>query len=274
MNIIQRNFFRLLRCGAFKTTEQLEPMSVFKWDRLCQLAVMHNVVLYVYDGLQQCKGQFFLKLTENQWNNWQKLVNDTNSHLQDVDNDEFLRADHLTSPLLNHKLQDILDDEKSDTTSRRLLLLIIRIVRHILNEGMPVRQLVELGLFIRQEGAKVDQQTFMKWINGLRLQPMCQLEGEFLMLLLGFTKEELFFIEEKANKNIEKIALELIEFTNTRSQDWYFSQDSDSIFVHNSNTSAMFSHVRRSARYFRYYPSESVTNFFASFAHSLSHIEE
>ena len=274
MNIIQRNFFRLLRCGAFQTTEQLEPMSVFKWDRLCQLAVMHNVVLYVYGGLQQCKGQFFLKLTENQWNNWQKLVNDTNSHLQDVDSDEFLRADHLTNPLLNHKLQDILDDEKSDTTSRRLLLLIIRIVRHILNEGMPVRQLVELGLFIRQEGAKVDQQTFMKWINGLRLQPMCQLEGEFLMLLLGFTKEELFFIEEKANKNIEKIALELIEFTNTRSQDWYFSQDSDSIFVHNSNTSAMFSHVRRSARYFRYYPSESVTNFFASFAHSLSHIEE
>ena len=47
-----------------------------------------------------------------------------------------------------------------------------------------------------------------------------------------------------------------------------------SIFVHNSNTSAMFSHVRRSARYFRYYPSESVTNFFASFVHSLSHIEE
>ena len=36
----------------------------------------------------------------------------------------------------------------------------------------------------------------------------------------------------------------------------------------------MFSHVRRSARYFHYYPSESLTNFFASFVHSLSHIEE
>jgi hypothetical protein len=65
-----------------------------------------------------------------------------------------------------------------------------------------------------------------------------------------------------------------LEFTNTRSHDWYFSQDANSIFVHNSNTSAMFSHVRRSARYFRYFPSESVTNFFASFVHSLSHIEE
>jgi hypothetical protein len=32
--------------------------------------------------------------------------------------------------------------------------------------------------------------------------------------------------------------------------------------------------VRRSAKYFRYYPTETVTNFFTSFAHSLSHIEE
>jgi hypothetical protein len=65
-----------------------------------------------------------------------------------------------------------------------------------------------------------------------------------------------------------------LEFTNTRSHDWYFSQDADSIFIHNSNSSAMFSHVRRSGRYFRYYPSEGLTNFFASFVHSLSHIEE
>jgi hypothetical protein len=235
---------------------------------------MHHVVPYVYDGLTQCKSQFSLRITDEQWDNWQKLMNETDKHNQESDDDEFLRADHLTNPLLNHKLQDILDDEQSDTSSRRLLLLIIRIVRHIMNEGMPVRQLIELGMFIRQEGQKVDQQTFMKWVGSLRLQPMCQLEGEFLILLLGFQKEELFFIGNKTNKNIEKIAQELIEFTNTRSQDWYFSQDSDSIFVHNSNTSAMFSHVRRSARYFRYYPSESVTNFFASFAHSLSHIEE
>lgn len=274
MDIIQRNFFRLLRSGAYNSHEQIEPMSACKWDRLCQLAVMHNVVPYVYHGLMECKGQFFLKLKDAQWDNWLKLVNEADKHTQESDDDEFLRADHLTNPLLNSKLQDILDDEQSDFTSRKLLLMIIRIVRHILNEGMPVKQLVELGIFLRQEGKKVDQQTFMKWIGSLKLQPMCQLEGEFLVLLMGFEKEQLFFMGNKANKDIEKIAQELIEFTNTRSQDWYFSQDTDSIFVHNSNTTAMFSHVRRSARYFRYYPSESLTNFFASFAHSLSHIEE
>ena len=273
MNIIQRNFFRLLRSGAFNSSETIEPMSAFKWERLYQLAIMHQVVPCAYEGLQCCKQQFSLKLTEAQWQQWQDMT-DSLRYQKEAEEDEFLRADHLTNPLLNHKLQDILDDEHSDTTSRQLLLIILRIVRHIMNEGMPVSQLIELGRFLRQEGRKVDQTTFMKWVGSLRLSPMCQLEGEFLMLLFGFQREELFFLGEKTNKNVEKIAQELIDFTNTRSQDWYFSQDNDSIFVHNSNTSAMFSHVRRSARYFRYYPSESVTNFFASFVHSLSHIEE
>lgn len=275
MNIIQRNFFRLLRNGAFNSSEQIEPMSIFKWEQLYQLSVMHNVVAYSYEGLLRCKDQFFVRLTDTQWDTWHQMGKAACVNRQDSkDDDEFLRADHLTNPVLNQKLQNILDDEQSDMTTRRLLLLVIRIVRHIMNEGMPVRQLIELGTFMRQEGKRVDQTTFLKWMKSLRLSPMCQLEGEFLMLLFGFDRAELFFIEDKKNKDIEKIAQELIEFTNTRSQDWYFSQDADSIFVHNSNTSAMMSHIRRSARYFKYYPSESLTNFFASFVHSLSHIEE
>ena len=51
MDIVQRNLFLLLRSGAFQTTEDLEPMSAFKWGRLYQLTVMHNIVPYVYDGI-------------------------------------------------------------------------------------------------------------------------------------------------------------------------------------------------------------------------------
>lgn len=275
MDIIQRNFFRLLRDGAFGTTEKLEPMSAFKWECLYQLAAMHDVIPYAYKGLQNNRNQFFLHLTDKLWKEWEQAANKTKK-LQDMNDeeDEFLRPDHLTNPLLNNKLQNILDDEHSDTTTRHLLLLFISIVRHILNEGMPIRQLLELGLFIRQQGGKVDYQTLDKWISSLNLSQMCQLEGQCLILLYGFEAEELPFIQDKTDKRIEDIAQELLEFTNTRSQDWYFSQEADSIFVHNSNTSAMFSHVKRSARYFRYFPSESLTNFFASFVHSLSHIEE
>ena len=131
-----------------------------------------------------------------------------------------------------------------------------------------------LGINIRQEGKNTDFETLSQWIRDLNLTPMTRLIAEILIQYFGFDVEDLPFVESKNDKRIERIAQELLDFTNTRSRDWYFSQDEDSIFVHNSNTSAMFSHVRRSARYFHYYPSESLTNFFASFVHSLSHIEE
>jgi hypothetical protein len=275
MDIIQRNLFKVLRNGAFNTYDKLEPMSAHKWERLYQLAVMHNVIPYAYKGIENSRDQFFMHLTERQEKEWQKAYSETArpTAIEDEE-DEFLRADHLTNPMLNRQLQNILDDEHSDTTTRHMLLLIIRVVRHILNEGMPIRQLLELGIYIKHQGTNADYKTLKGWLSRLRLTQMAHLEWEFLILMFGFTPEDIPFLSEKRDKRVKQIANELLDFTNTRSHDWYFSQDEDSIFVHNSNTSAMFSHVRRSARYFRYYPSESVTNFFASFVHSLSHIEE
>lgn len=277
MDIIQRNLFRLLRSGAFDSDEQVEAMSAFKWDSLYQLAVMHDIAPYAYKGILRCKDQFFLRLTDRQKEVWQKVPEKKERQRLDEEEDEFLRPDHLTNPLLNRKLQSILDDEHSDIKTRQLLLLMISVVRHILNEGMPIRRLLELGIYLRREGNKVDADMLKKWIDSLGIASMCQVEGQFLILLYGFHAEDIPFMQQqkkKSNRHVENIANELLEFTNTRSRDWYFSQEADSIFVHNSNTSAMFSHVRRAARYFPYFPSESLTNFFASFVHSLSHIEE
>ncbi|MBR4729012.1 MAG: hypothetical protein IK075_01985, partial [Prevotella sp.] len=154
MNIIQRNFFRLIRIGAFEQKEQIEPMSVYKWGQLYQLAVMHDVAGYVFEGLLLCKDQFFLHLTNKQWQQWETTIKEIRKITQNAEEepDEFLRADHLTNPLLNKKLQTILDDEQSDIRTRQMLLTIIRVSRHILNEGVPIRQLVELGICLRTEG--------------------------------------------------------------------------------------------------------------------------
>ena len=81
------------------------------------------------------------------------------------------------------------------------------------------------------------------------------------------------FAESDADRKTIVVAKELAEYTNIR-QDFYFSQGSDSIFVHTSNGGALVNHIKRSARYMRFIPSEAFTNFFASFAHSLTHIEE
>ena len=276
MNIIQRNLFRLIRIGAFEQKEQIEPMSVYKWGQLFQLAVMHDVAGYVYEGLQHSKDQFFLHLTDKQWQLWEKTVQEIRKKARSAEEepDEFLRADHLTNPLLNKKLQAILDDEQSDIRTRQVLLTIIRVSRHILNEGVPIRQLVELGICLRTDGHHADFTTLGKWLKTLQLQQVAKLEASLLIELLGFEKEEIDFAGGKQDKNVEQVAKELIEFTNTRARDFYFLQDAGDVFVHTSNGSAMLGHIHRSARYFRYFPSETLTNFFASFAHSLSHIEE
>lgn len=277
MDIVQRNLFRLLRSGAFQSKEDIEPMSAFKWGRLYQLAVMHDIIPFVYDGIIRCKGQFFVHLTDKQKKEWEKAIadyRDQERKIDDLEEDEFLRPDRLTNPLLNSRLQDILDDEHSDVTTRQLLMILIRVVRHLLNEGMPIRQLTDLGIFLHQNKQSINYEAIGEWIEQLRLTQMTQLTGEFLIKMYGFAEEDIPFLKKRKEKKIDHIAQELIEFTNTRTQDWYFSQQDGGIFVHNTNSSATFSHVRRSARYFRYYPSESVTNFFASFLHSLSHIEE
>ena len=277
MDIIQRNLFSLLRSGAFQTQEDIEPMSAFKWNKLYQLTVMHNITPFVYDGILRCKNNFFLHLTDKQKQDWEKAVADyrvKEKRQSEQEEDEFLRPDRLTNPLLNRRLQAILDDEHSDLTSRQLLLILLRVVRHLFNEGMPIRQLTELAIFLRSNSQRINFDVVGQWIERLKLTQMAQLSGEFLIRLFNFEEADIPFLKGRKEKGIERIAKELIEFTDTRSQDWYFSQEDGGIFVHNTNSSATFSHVRRSARYFKYYPSESVTNFFLSFIHSLSHIEE
>jgi hypothetical protein len=276
MYIVQRNFFRLIRCGAFSQQEQVEPMSVFKWGQLFQLAIIHDVASDVYLGLLQCKDQFFLHMTDAQWNLWEKTVNDIRrtSMREDTEDNDFLRADHLTNPLLNRKLQDILDDENSDTRTRQLLLTIIRTSRHILNEGVPIKELVRLGKELRQTGNRTDFTMLENWIKSLKFQQAAHLEGALLVELFGFEKEEIPFIRTKDDPHVKQVALELIEFTHSKPRKYYFSQGDDNIFIHTNNGSAILGQVRRSARYFRYFPSETLTNFLASFAHSLSHIEE
>lgn len=276
MDIIQRNIFKLIRCGAFNTKEQIEPMSAFKWAKLFQLAIIHDVASDVYEGLQQCKDQFFLRMTEAQWELWEKTVNDIRQAppSEDQEENEFLKADHLTNPILNHKLQNILDDESSDTRTRQLLLTIIRTARHILNEGLPIKELILLGKELRHESNRIDFNTLEKWLRSLKFQQAAHLEGALLVELLGFEKEEIPFISMTDDSDIKQVAQELIEFTHSRPKNYYFTQGDNNIFIHTNNGSAILGHVRRSARYFRYFPSETLTNFFATFAHSLSHIEE
>ena len=85
MDIVQRNLFRLLRSGAFQSKEDIEPMSAFKWGRLYQLAVMHDIIPFVYDGVIRSKGQFFVHLTDKQKKEWEKAISDYRDQERKID---------------------------------------------------------------------------------------------------------------------------------------------------------------------------------------------
>lgn len=273
MNIIERNFYRLLRSGAFGTEEQLEPLSAWKWNRLHQLAVMHNVTSTIYKGLELCREQFFLQVPDRLMDEWRKEAATEEQSAETEDENGLLTPNHLTNPILNHTLQNILDSEDSNTETRTALLHLLGISRFIMNAGIPVKRITELGIFLRQSSSRVDFTTLSQWIKQLHLDPMTQVAAMMLVSLMHFEPEELPFMKPVTNEKTEQTVADMLRQKNSHAEDWYFSQGKN-IFVHTSNSSAMLWHVRRSAKYFKYYPSETVTNFFTTFAHSLSHIEE
>ena len=77
MDVIERNFMRLLRSGTFGDDTAVEPMSQWKWNRLYQISLMHGVTALVYDGIMSRNDEFFINLTNKQREIWKNTVAET-----------------------------------------------------------------------------------------------------------------------------------------------------------------------------------------------------
>lgn len=141
MNVTLRNFFRLLRAGAFGQQEQLEPLSAWKWKQLYRVAQMHGVTAYVDKGFERLQGQFFLQLPAD--------LRDGKKTKELTIADEERK---LTNPLLKKELKRIQSEEQADGGNSPTLELLNRltsITTTTLSVGVPLRQLVELCLFLQ-----------------------------------------------------------------------------------------------------------------------------
>ncbi len=369
MDIITRNFFRLLRAGVFSEEVQIEPMSAWKWRQLYHYTLMHGLTALAYDGIQRSRSQFFMQLPDDLLKNWQLCTHQienkwTNEYqgfceLYDVLSKERVRpiltnglrlavlydrpnhrvvqqttlffpfqtqgqkADQwaqehgqqvndaqkyqityqwqnanikhlhrlllLTNKFLNRSLQNIIEKElreggahlmdirgkQVETTSNTLemLCIFVTIAQELLNNGIPLRLLVDLGIMLRKIGDKIDFVQLQNWIDKLRLKRISHLSGMLLITLFNFSADELPFVVSKKQANLKPLIDELFLIPKNDQNVWFFQQGND-IFVHARNSSAMMWHVQHSVHYLKYYPAESITNFFSTFVHSLSHIEE
>ena len=106
------------------------------------------------------------------------------------------------------------------------------------------------------------------------MQLMADLQGTLLCLLMNWKQEKVPFMKKTLDKTALQLVEELFSDSQLSTDEWYFTQKDDQIFVRTHNSQAMMWHVSHSARFSGLYPSEAITNFFRSFANSLTHIEE
>lgn len=142
----------------------------------------------------------------------------------------------------------------------------------MLNNGISLDGILELGRYLRKKGNRVDFVKLDNWLKELHLQHITQLQGSILISVFKFEQSEIPFAQ-KLEPAAAKLALRSINHTAIdTAKDWNFRQ-SKSGFVKN-NSAALRKNLRRSIKYINYAPIETMSNFINNFARSLSEIEE
>lgn len=278
MDIIQRNFFKLIRSGAFNDKSTIEAMSSFKWRRLYEIVMFQNVLDYFVRGVNNNANDKNLNLPA-------KLIDEIQAKLDLQDEKQSSRQEddkiigddaELSNKWLNKRYHKIIYNEMhsidTSTETLRMLQLIVFNTNAMLNRGINLDAIIRLGQFLRNKGDKVDFLKLEKWLSALHLQRMAQLHGSILIAVFGFEKDEIDFVKKEepvAYKLTIKIISNLVKDT---AGEWHFRQNSAG-FVQN-NGKMLRRNLRRSYKYISYAPIETTSNFINGFIKGLSEIEE
>ena len=275
-NIILRNFFRLMRSGAFDENASLEPMSPFKWRRLYDMVEAQKVVHVFARGINSHQHDDGLNPPDDVIERAKKYMAE---HPQPTTSNVMLTLPEasMSNRLLNNRFKKIVNKEKHsmDTSveSLGLLQIIVFNVDSMLNRGMSLDGIIRLGKYLRsQSGARLDDIKIEKWLVSLHLARMAELQGNILIEMFGFEQDEIPFVH-KPDKDAYSITVRAVSFlAKDTAEEWHFRQG-QSGFVQN-NSQVLRRNLRRSMRYFIYAPIETTSNFFSGLGHSLSEIEE
>ncbi len=271
MDVIQRNFFRILSSGAFNSQSNIEPMSPFKWRRLMQMVDAQQVIPVFVKGISKHSLDEGLRLPDSIIADIKARMNDNRTLSGKVP--EKVR---LSSRLLNHRLKGIIHNElhSIDTSIEALdiLKLIVSNSQSMLTRGMDLDGIITLGQYLRTRGDKVDFVKLDAWLSSLMLHPMAELQGNILISVFGFDEDELPFVTKYDQKAYKLTLRSVSDLAKDTAQEWHFKQNSAG-FVRN-NGAVLRRNLRRSLRYVGYAPLETVSNFANNFVRSLSEIEE
>jgi len=365
MDVIRRNFFRLIKNSVFGGDEMVEPMSNWKWNQLLVMAGEHGVDAIVMDGLRPFIQNGSLRLKKDlleKWNARVVAIENSNHEMNDVLSeifkvfshqqlrpilmkglgmallypvpehrtcrnidifftyvpqadkaDEWARANGkktdegdkrklsyywrdkrienhrymqvLMNRRLNKQLQRIVNGEIRCCDSSyieingvrvevlpptmNLLLLLIDISRKVTDDGLDLKQIVDLGLFLRRMGDRVDFVKFQLWIESLKMVRMAQVIGILLIKMFDFEKDEIPFVHHE-NDTAAKTLLKEVMYGG---RIFHFKPIENGGTLR-KETHSVFFHLRRCSKYMNYYPREINSTAISRIVHSLDQVEE
>lgn len=282
MNIIKRNFLRLLRLGAFGENEFIEPMSKFKWEVIFHIANIHNVVGVIFDGIAKNKENEALipqdiilkykKILDEEGYGIKAQATGSRPSVQLPD----AGLSHMCNGFLNARLKRIRENEPQSADASvetlNMLDIIVQATECTMTYGLSFATILRIGIYLRVDGDKIDFVKLENWLRKLNLTRMAQLEGSILIDIFGFEMDEIPFVN-KMEPSAHKIAIEALEKPiRIDIEEWKISQKS-TIFLAN-NSKAMMKTVKNCMKYFFFAPVEASSNFLHRFASSLSNLEE
>lgn len=282
MNIIKRNFLRLLRLGAFGENEVIEPMSKFKWEVIFHIANIHNVVGVIFDGIAKNKENEALipqdiilkykKILDEEGYGIKAQATGSRPSVQLPD----AGLSHMCNGFLNARLKRIRENEPQSADASvetlNMLDIIVQATECTMTYGLSFATILRIGIYLRVDGDKIDFVKLENWLRKLNLTRMAQLEGSILIDIFGLEMDEIPFVN-KMEPSAHKIAIEALEKPiRIDIEEWKISQKS-TIFLAN-NSKAMMKTVKNCMKYFFFAPVEASSNFLHRFASSLSNLEE
>lgn len=274
MEIIFRNFIKLLSNGAFGSYRDIEEMSPFKWGVLLEVAKTNEVSDYVCAGIlkEQELGKTPIpqKIYDSAKGNGQPRSTDS----EIVFLSSHFKQKKFSNVFLNKRLNKIIYEEmhRIDTSVETLGFLdkAIDVSGCYLTFGIDVKALVGIGLCLRHDGDKIDFVKLDAWVKLLNMEKMMNVLANLLVCLFRFEPSELPFLYKENAKLRRSIYSDLAK--HTAKVDYAIT-----------NKGLQLSELRadfigkpsfRMLSHFSLHPLESSSRFVGNIYRSLSNIEE
>ena len=274
IDIKTQNFLRILRSGAFDESKPVGLLSAYKWEKIVNWAILHNVLPYFAAGVEHYYYDDHLNIPSAQ-------IGVIREHLKNIPPASFHESydlDHirLFSEKLDGRLryiihQEYASDEKSYETMQLMAILLTNSA-YILGGQSCLRGIVDLGRYLRTEGGRVDFVKLEKWLKDTEMVKMAELQGNLLIAGFGFSKEEIPFVEKTEKKALEQLLSIIVSGARrpSKGKDWH---ESKAGFVISNPKNAGIT-IKNAFQHFRTSPRESLAYLGKGLKKSLSEIEE